>query len=182
MRRYLGIDPGTTGAFAVLDVHDDGRQELAIIATPTLWMAKGRNGRRRRYDIQTLWARLLACTLASPFTGQEAPMIFAYLEEQSARPQQGVVSMFQTGFGIGMWTALLVAEGIPFATIRPQRWRQRVGLAALPTGTAKTAIKNGVAQVARQRFPGTAIKTEHADAVMLAVAAALEHGTHRATG
>jgi len=112
MRRYLGIDPGTTGAFAVLDVHDDGRQELAIIATPTLWMAKGRNGRRRRYDIQTLWARLLACTLASPFTGQEAPMIFAYLEEQSARPQQGVVSMFQTGFGIGMWTALLVAEGM----------------------------------------------------------------------
>lgn len=167
MRRYLGIDPGVTGAVALLTVHDDGTQALTVQATPCDWVQVG-SGKRRRYNAYALFTALEAV----------GPRLIslAYLEQQSARPKQGVASTFSTGFGFGLWVGLLTALAIPFAIVPPRRWRARAGLAAHPKGTAPKAIKTAVRLAACRRFPAVPINLDHADAVMLAVAAALEHG------
>jgi len=165
MRRYLGIDPGTTGALALLTVADDGTQAVSVTPTPCDWYQVG-TGKRRRY----------AVARCADALGLLSPISLAYVELQSARPRQGVASSFQTGFGFGMWIALLTALRMPYAVIPPPRWRARVGLAAYPKGTEKKVIKTAVRLAACRRFPAVPINLEHADAVMLAVAAALEHG------
>jgi len=165
MRRYLGCDPGVTGALALVTVDDDGTQTLAVTPTPCDWFQVG-TGKRRRYAIDRCADALVGLT----------PISLAYLEQQSARPGQGTVSTFQTGFGFGMWIALLTALRIPFSVVPPVRWRAKVGLAPHPKGTEKKAIKTAVRLAACRRFPAVPITLDHADAVMLAVAAALEHG------
>ena len=148
MRRYVGIDVGVTGAFAVLDVHADGRQELQVEPTPVNWVQVG-SGKRRRYDPTALYLVL---------DKYRRPGIsLAYLEHQSARPGQGTVSMFSTGFGFGLWVGTLNAMLIPYVTVSPVRWRARVGLAAQPRAEKK-AIKQGVRLAACRRFPGVPIR------------------------
>jgi len=164
---YLGIDPGVTGAIAVLGQRSEEGidQELVTVhPTPVFWVRVGQT-QRRRYEI----APLLELLRGLP------PIRLAYLEEQHARPGQGLASTFATGYGAGLWTACLIACGIPFALVHPHRWRARVGL---PHATDYRARKRQVALAACHRFPGLALKLEHADAVMLAVAASLEHARH----
>jgi len=164
MRTYLGIDPGVTGAVAILDVEDDGTQTLTVTPTPCDWVQVG-TGKRRRYAVDR----------CRDLLGDLDTVSLAYLEQQSARPKQGTASSFSTGYGYGVWVALLTAQLIPFAAVPAPRWRARAGLAAQP-GAPKKAIKEGVRLAATRRFPTVPISVEHADAVMLAVAAALEHG------
>ena len=161
MSAVLGIDPGLSGAMALLE-NPGGPHQLRIEPTPVLWLPKG-TGKVRRYNIPALWGLI----------GLLPPITVAYLEQQGARPAQGLSSTFQTGFGAGIWHGLLTAAGIPFVVIAPQRWRRVVGL---PVGPApKPALKQAVRLAACRRFPGQPIPLDHADAVMLAVAAALEH-------
>jgi crossover junction endodeoxyribonuclease RuvC len=161
--RYVGVDPGLSGAFVTLDVAEDGTQAVTTYPVPVAWLEVHR-GRRRFYDVPVLWKQLQAVR----------PVTLAYVEQQGARPGQGVTSTFSIGQGFGMWHALLVAAAIPFVVVAPQRWRARVGLPK--TATTPQGRKKAVALAACRRFPGIAIKLDHADAVMLAVAAALEHG------
>src|SRR5262245_4647817 len=160
VRRYLGIDPGLGGAVALLRL-EDGGQSISITATPVDWVPIG-TGKRRRYAIDQIDHLVRTLT----------PITFAYLEQQTARPGQGVTSTFTTGFGDGMWRALLTAHGIPHAVVTPQYWRKVTGVPAL-SKAHKTLVKNSVREIAARRFPDVAIKLDHADAVMLAVAAAL---------
>ena len=86
-----------------------------------------------------------------------------------------VTPLLPAGVVRGLWTALLVACRIPFVVVAPPQWRRKVGL----RGVDKTAVR----LAACRRFPATPLKLDHADAVMLAVAAALEHGAdQRAEG
>ena len=159
---FVGADPGLGGAFAVLQVAGDGQQTIHVTATPVIWTSIA-GGKRRRYDLHALLGLLRHLP----------PVALAYLEAQSARPQQGRSSIFTTGYGEGIWTALLVACEIPFVLVDPRRWRKQVGLTET---TDKVTRKNAVCVAACRRFPGVPLKLDHADAVMLAVAAALEHG------
>jgi len=160
--RYLGVDPGVTGAFALFTIDPPLGNGIAVHATPVLWARVGKST-RRRYEI----APLLELLTHLP------PITLAYLEEQHARPGQGVTSTFATGYGAGLWTACLTAAGIPFVLVQPRRWRKLVGL---PEAHDTKHRKLDVRLAACRRFPGLALKLEHADAVMLAVAASLEHG------
>jgi hypothetical protein len=158
MSVFLGCDPGVGGALAVLTVAPDGAQTLTVTPTPVVWTRVGK-GRRRRYDVPALLDTLRGLP----------PVTLAYVEQQGARPGQGRTSMVTIGYGEGVWTALLVACRIPCAVVAPPRWRRQVGL----RGGDKAAVR----LAAGRRFPALPLKAEQADAVMLAVAAALEHGT-----
>jgi len=158
--RYLGVDPGVTGAFARFTVDPVAGNGLTIFPTPVLWTRVGQS-RRRHYEIAPLLQLLR----------EQPPITLAYLEEQHARPGQGVASTFSTGFGAGVWTACLTACEIPFVLVHPRRWRSLVGL---PQATDYKSRKRAVCLAACRRFPGLTLRLEHADAVMLAVAASLE--------
>ena len=97
---YIGIDPGKTGAVAILDdkgnyinVLDFGQEELM----PTL-------------------------------IGYAPVVKFAYLEKVHSMPGQGVVSTFSFGENFGWWQGVLGSLGIPYTTIRPQDWMKKYSL------------------------------------------------------
>ena len=59
------------------------------------------------------------------FISENRP-VFAYLEKVSARPGQGVSSMFKFGTNFGQWQGILAALSIPYELITPQRWQKGI--------------------------------------------------------
>ncbi len=95
---YIGIDPGKSGAVAVLE--DDGRID---------WMKCSET----EHDIATYvkWWSVMDVKK------------FAVIEQVSAMPKQGVSSTFKFGQSYGFLRGLLVAHLIPFETVTPAKWQ-----------------------------------------------------------
>ena len=52
-----------------------------------------------------------------------------YLEKAQPMPGQGVVSMFHTGYGFGLWEALIVSfVDVPYTLVPPTRWKRVLAL------------------------------------------------------
>ena len=97
---YIGIDPGKTGAVAILD--DKGNYINVL-----------------DFGQEGLMSTLI----------DYAPVVkFAYLEKVHSMPGQGVVSTFSFGENFGWWQGVLGSLGIPYATIRPQDWMKKYSL------------------------------------------------------
>ena len=95
MKTYIGIDPGKSGALALLT--EDGQctvvpfQESAYTA-----ILKAASG----------------------------PSSVCCLEKVGAMPGQGVVSMFNFGHNLGYIEGLLQAFDIPYQLVPPQTWKK----------------------------------------------------------
>lgn len=97
---YIGIDPGKTGAVAILD--DKGNYINVL-----------------DFGQKELMSALI----------DYAPVVkFAYLEKVHSMPGQGVVSTFSFGENFGWWHGVLGSLGIPYTTIRPQDWMKKYSL------------------------------------------------------
>ena len=97
---YIGIDPGKTGAVAILDNKGNYINVLDF----------GQEG-------------------LMPALTDYAPVVkFAYLEKVHSMPGQGVVSTFNFGENFGWWQGVLGSLGIPYTTIRPQDWMKKYSL------------------------------------------------------
>jgi len=162
MIRLLGIDPGLDGAFAILDLHQDGQLPhlLSVTGTPTLWYTTTRAKKRRRdYDVVCMHGMLAAACTPAPVT-----IGGVYLERQGARPGQGVTSTFSTGMGFGLWRGLVIGAGLPLVTVQPQVWRRGCGL-----GKGKAASLRVVLERFPTQFPAHLRRHDGAaDAVLLA--------------
>ena len=101
---FLGIDPGQTGALAVIN---QSREILMLEDWP---------GDEHQ-------AALLVST-ATVIDISES--LTAALEKVSAMPKQGVSSMFKFGTNFGIWKGILAAFMIPFEEVRPQAWQKGV--------------------------------------------------------
>lgn len=97
--KIIGIDPGLSGAVALLE---DGKLIELV-------------------DIEAADSRINAVHLAALV--QRWSPDFAVCESVTARPGQGVTSMFTFGHGLGTITAVLATLGIPYLLIRPQIWQ-----------------------------------------------------------
>jgi hypothetical protein len=116
---HIGIDPGLTGALALLN---DVGALVALHDTPVLTLRTSR-GTKREYDVPGLRALLV------PYTGsQDMLRAHVLLEESQAMPGQGVRSMWMTGYGYGIWIGLLAALQMPYTTVRPAVWKRALGL------------------------------------------------------
>lgn len=124
-QRILGIDPGLSGAVAVLV--DNQLEWVANI--PTLALMRGGKAKRDP-DLVNLgqiiggWAAL----------GIDA----AFIEQVSSMPGQGVSSVFAFGKVYGGILGILAAHSIPTHTVIPGTWRKAIGL---KVGTAKDASR-----------------------------------------
>ena len=97
---YIGVDPGKTGAVAILD--DKGKYINVL-----------------DFGQEGLMSALI----------DYAPVVkFAYLEKVHSMPGQGVVSTFSFGENFGWWQGVLGSLGIPYTTIRPQDWMKKYSL------------------------------------------------------
>lgn len=106
--RVLGIDPGLSGAFVMLD----GKEVIEWGLMPT--MVEGSSNRVNGAALASLW-RFLNIDIA-------------YMEQIGARPGQGVTSMFTFGHAAGTVRGVLGALEIPVRMVTPQAWKKHVGL------------------------------------------------------
>lgn len=142
---FLGIDPGQTGALAVInndrsvllleDWPGDERQAALLISTATVIDVNGD----------------LTCAI----------------EKVSAMPGQGVTSMFKFGQNFGIWLGILAAFQIPFELVRPQKWQKGI--------ISKAMDKKPAIAAAGRLFPRAEItgprgggKDGRADALLIA--------------
>ena len=106
--RILEIDPGLSGALAVLSL-DGG---LVVHDMPVVEVERGGKAKR-----ETDTAALAAIV-------RELGDCVAWVERVGARPGQGVSSMFSFGRGVGQIEGVLAALRVPVSYVIPQSWRK----------------------------------------------------------
>lgn len=134
MKTYVGVDPGVSGS------------SVAIL--PSGEIATLRHDATER-DIADWFAEI----------GKQE--VFAMLEQVSAMPKQGVVSMFKFGQSFGLLRGLLIAGRVPFEMVTPVKWQSAL---KCRTGGNKNVTK----AKAQELFPHHKWTHRTADAVLLA--------------
>lgn len=143
MIHYIGIDPGKTGAFAVLA---DDLQDLQIFKFPATIA--------QLIDIFE--------DIIDDFT-----VGLVAIEKQQAAPQQGSSRTFVHGQNYGTWLGALAAMRLPHTIVAPRTWQYKI----FDSITRKDDTKVVSMDFAKRRFPGASIGRDHnkADAVNLAL-------------
>ena len=95
MKTYIGIDPGKSGALALIT--EDGQCTVVPFHESAY------------------------ITILSAASG---PSSVCCLEKVGAMPGQGVVSMFNFGHNLGYIEGLLQAFDIPYQLVPPQTWKK----------------------------------------------------------
>lgn len=161
---YFGVDPGASGAIAV--VAADGR--------PLSWLP-GDATDRDLLDFFGDWFR---------GEDEERGTAFAVLEEVGAKPRiapggarvsMGAKSAFTFGASYGRLGMALVAVGIPFDRVLPAKWQAAM---RCRTGGDKRISKAR----AQELLPGERITHRNADAWLLALYCRQIHGLARGAG
>jgi len=99
---YLGIDPGQSGAAAILDHY-------------------GKWGAHLRFS------KLTESEIANWFADQnQAWSLLARLEQVHSMPKQGVASAFKFGRSAGLLLGILASCGIPFEYVTAGVWQRKM--------------------------------------------------------
>lgn len=117
---YIGIDPGKTGSMAVI-------KPDSIEVIP--------------YDPVAYLNVLLDYSDKQPCK--------CCLEHVSARPGQGVTSMFHFGENFGWVQGMLDSFGISYELVRPQKWKKEFSI---------TGDKNSSIAVCKRLFPDVSLR------------------------
>lgn len=139
MKNYIGIDPGKSGGIAIVSADTNLKP----------FCCKMPETERDIWDL-----------IVSLKDWRDYPSV-AVIERVHAMPGQGVTSMFTFGQGYGSLRMALIAAGIPFQEVTPQRWQKDMGCR---TGGNKNISK----AKAQQLFPLMKITHAHADALLIA--------------
>lgn len=135
---FVGVDPGSSGAIAIIDEFGAYVADLKLKdQTP--------------HDV---WEWLDTRTA-------ESSKLSAAIERVHSMPKQGVSSSFKFGFSAGFLHGILVAAGIPFDEVTPQKWQKE--LKCLTHGE-----KNVSKVAAQRRWPEVRITHANADALLIA--------------
>ena len=152
MSIYIGIDPGVSGAVAILgpsvELHDAPVRKV-----------KGGN--------QYLPAEMAA--ILRPYAHQRPYALLEVARPPMRAPGQGsgnISAAFRIGEGYGLWVGVLAALGIPYELIAASVWKKGIGLVA---GADKKASR----ALAQQLFPHSAgelgkRRPDFAEALLLA--------------
>ena len=132
---FIGVDPGASGGIAFLSSIDGQPHATKMPETERdVWLAL------------STWDRTNA---------------FAVIEAVHSMPKQGVASSFKFGRSYGFLRGCLIASGIPFEEVTPQKWQKALGCMS-------RGDKNVTKARAQQLFPGLKITHATADALLLA--------------
>jgi len=147
--RIVGIDPGKTGAIAVVN-----ERICAVVDTPVF------GTRSRPGDLNP-------DGMISVLRSMEPHHV--YIETQQAMPKQGVSSTFCTGYGYGLWVGIITTLGLPWTAVRPAAWK-RVMLAGLDK-TDKSVSRIAAARLFPQVAADLSRVSDHGRAEALLIAA-----------
>lgn len=148
--RYIGIDPGLSGAVAVLS--GALGLEFTLLDTPVAMV-----GKKREY------VAVRMVELLRPYAENSV----AALESVHSMPKQGVASAFNLGRGLGLWIGILAALGISCDMVPPQRWK---GVMMDGMGKEKDAARLRAMQLFPAASDHLALKKHHGRAEALLIA------------
>lgn len=143
--KFIGIDPGITGALAIIN-----SSTIQLIDSPIVQIKT-----KKKPDVAGYYQIL------KQFTEDSTVIV----EEVHAMPGQGGVSGFNFGTAFGIWIGILAALEIPYEFVSPQKWKRQMGV---------KGEKDESRTVALQLFPHLAnqlnLKKHHnrADALLMA--------------
>ena len=121
--KIIGIDPGQTGAIAVMEKG----LIVQVIDMPVMARTYGKG--------QQVDASALASELFGVGTGTISEVV---MEQVGAMPGQGSTSMFNFGEGVGIVKGVLGALQIPVRMVTPQRWKKSAGLSGKDKDAARS--------------------------------------------
>ena len=117
MSFIIGIDPGASGAVAILE---DTGQLVQVFDMPAVEVVIGGKAKRR------ISPEMLAAELRL----YNVDGTRAVIEQVNAMPGQGVTSMFSFGESFGLAKGVLAGLGIPVTSVTPGKWKKALGLNA----------------------------------------------------
>ena len=112
--KIIGIDPGLSGAIAVLK----DNKVLNIFEIPV--MSEGKKNKRQLNSAQLV--RLLKDNI------KDDEEVSVVVEQVNAMPGQGVTSMFNFGQTFGAIKGICAALGLPIFFVRPSKWKKHFEL------------------------------------------------------
>ena len=124
MTLYLGIDPGFSGAWGMID-HNGKYQSCGDMLN---------NGKH-------ILSRYVHAEISQAIDRQD---IQGVIESVHSMPGQGVSSSFKFGIAFGMAIAIMERINCPWMLVTPQKWKKDMGL---------TADKNESLAMARELWP-----------------------------
>ena len=134
---FLGIDPGATGAVAL--IRSDG--SVTFWDTPVVHIKSGKK-------TKTEMNASAASELLAGIRDESKDAVFVTIEKVSSMPGQGVASMFSFGKNFGTWLGILAALKLPYQQISPVTWKKSM-MFGMPKEKDASRVK------AMQLFPNT---------------------------
>lgn len=117
----MGIDPGTTGAVALIDTRDASFNTVFDIPNLKRPSTSRKQGYVSAIDLPQLSTHL---------EFYAAHTAFCALEEPTAAPKQGMGSTFNFGLACGQIQGILAAHRIPVMLVAPSAWKMALGLSS----------------------------------------------------
>ena len=107
------VDPGLKGALARLDMYVGSLQIHDMPIISTTFLKGGKKKKRNVVDAKGVF-KILKDEKYRPI----------FIEQVSARPNQGVTSMFGFGRSLGVVVGVAAALDMPTTLVRPQQWQK----------------------------------------------------------
>ena len=123
----IGIDPGITGAVAII-TEKEGKNTVEIIDTPSCKIKKGKN--KKDYLPQQM-ADIFSVYTGTLYSNEK---IHLFIEQVHSMPGQGVSSTFNFGKGYGIWLGIIAAFNafsdshvtMTCNMVTPQKWKKEM--------------------------------------------------------
>ncbi len=115
----LGVDPGFSGAMAVVDIdalHIIDMIDMPLITTET---KSRKSGKTHQMDVHKLVFQI------EPYISDIA---LSVLESPGARPNQGLGSTYKFAMNVGQLHGILAGMHVPTFLITPQVWKASIGV------------------------------------------------------
>ena len=146
---YIGIDPGKSGGLAVISRSTSTRAAADAEPMP-----------ETEGDIWEWFAGIPSARAIAVIE-----KVNGYIGPGSEAPGS---AMFNFGWGYGNLRMALIASGISFEEVTPQRWQKAMGIGSRKKTESKTQFKNRLKAKAQQLFPHIHVTLKTADALLIA--------------
>ena len=121
----IGIDPGLTGAIAILE----DKKVLNIYEMPV--MAEGKKNKKQLNSAQLV-------ALIKEYANNNNDDVVVIVEQVNAMPGQGVTSMFNFGQTFGAIKGICAALKLPIFFVRPLKWKKHYELVNSSKDSSRT--------------------------------------------
>jgi hypothetical protein len=180
--RYIGIDPGASGGLVLLNCKGYPLEWAAMPAAEReTFQAGAKKGKKKKASDEArteaeaaLWQLLQRWAYeAGPRDGAGRPAVKAAIERVRASQQMSKASIWTFAQGVGTLRAFLIAAGIPFEEVAPQKWQKFIGVLDKTGARALkdvniTEKKNRHKEKAAKLFPSLSVTHKIADALLIA--------------